>query len=204
MLSSITPLGERGRGNRWSTTAAWFVAGATLGGATLGTVLGLVGEGLGRVVPDGGRLGLVLVLAVTAVAVDGARRPGLLPGWRRQVDERWMAEYRPWVYGLGWGAQLGAGVLTIVSSAGTYLVVAVAALVGSLPAGVALGTTFGLTRGLTLLTARRLDTPSSLRAFHRAMQGRRRLAVGAVLLADALVVLAATVALVQLPVVDPA
>ena len=38
MLSTITPLGESGRRNRWAVTATWFVGGATLGGATLGAV----------------------------------------------------------------------------------------------------------------------------------------------------------------------
>lgn len=195
MLSSITPLGERGRGNRWGTTVAWFVTGSALGGAVLGAILGLAGEGLERVVPVRARLAAIIVLAVAAVAVDGARRPGLLPGWRRQVDERWMDEYRAWVYGLGWGAQLGAGLLTIVSSAGTYLVVAVAALVGSFPAAVALAATFGLTRGLTLLTARHLTTPASLHAFHQGLQPRRRLATAGVLLAELLVATTATFAL---------
>ena len=197
MLSSITPLGERGRGNRWGVTVAWFVAGSTLGGLVLGALLGLGGALLGRVVPDRGRLLGVLAVAVVAVAVDAARRPALLPSWRRQVDERWMDEYRAWVYGLGWGAQLGAGVLTIVSSASTYLVVALAVLVGSLPAGVALGATFGLTRGLTLLAGRHLVTPAALRSFHQRLQGQRRTAAAAVILADALVALTALVSLVQ-------
>ena len=36
MLSTITPIGERGRGNRFGRTAVWFILGATLGGAVLG------------------------------------------------------------------------------------------------------------------------------------------------------------------------
>ena len=195
MLSSITPLGERGRGNRWGTTAAWFVAGATLGGATLGAVLGLAGEGVERVVPLRGRLVAIAVLALLAVAVDAARRPRLLPSWRRQVDERWMDEYRAWVYGLGWGAQLGAGLLTIVSSASTYLVAALAALLGSFPAAVALAATFGLTRGLTLLSARHLTSPAALHAFHQRLQPHRRHATAAVLVAESLVATTALAAL---------
>jgi len=196
MLSSITPLGERGRGNRWGTTVAWFIVGSTLGGAALGTVLGAAGGGLGQLVPDRARLALVAVLAVGALVVDATRRG--LPSWRRQVDERWMDEYRAWVYGLGWGAQLGTGVVTIVSSACTYLLVALAVLLGSLPAGVALGAAFGLTRGLTLLTARRLGSPAALRSFHQRMQGHRRLAVAGVVVADALVAVTATATLLQL------
>ena len=195
MLSSITPLGERGRGNRWGTTVAWFVTGSTLGGAILGAAVGLVGEGLGRVASDRVRLVAVVALAVAALVLDATRRPGLVPSWRRQVDERWMDEYRAWVYGLGWGAQLGAGVLTIVTAAGTYLVVALAALLGSLPAGVALGATFGLTRGLTLLTARGLSTPAALQSLHQRLQPHRNRAATALLAAEALVAATATAAL---------
>ncbi len=36
MLSTITPMGEASRGNRFRTTATWFILGATLGGAVLG------------------------------------------------------------------------------------------------------------------------------------------------------------------------
>ncbi len=194
MLSSITPLGERGRGNRWGTTVAWFVAGSALGGAVLGAVLGLAGEGLAHLLSDGGRLVVLVVLAAAAAAIDTARRPGWLPGWRRQVDERWMDQYRPWVYGFGWGAQLGAGVLTIATSASTYLVLAVAVLIGSLPAGVALAATFGLVRGLTLLTGRRLTSPAALRSFHQRMQQHRRLAASAVVAADVAVALTAAAA----------
>ncbi len=45
MLSSITPLGERTRNNRWSTTVGWYIAGSTLGGLTFGVAgaLGTVG-----------------------------------------------------------------------------------------------------------------------------------------------------------------
>ena len=193
MLSSITPLGERGRGNRWGTTVAWFIAGSALGGALVGAGLGLAGAGLARVVPDGARLVVLLALAVGAAAIDAGRRPSLLPSWRRQVDERWMDEYRPWVYGFGWGAQLGAGVLTIVTSASTYLVLALVLLIGSVPAGVALAATFGLVRGLTLLSGRGLTSPAALRSFHQRMQVKRRLAASAVVAADAAVAVAAAV-----------
>ena len=46
-----------------------------------------------------------------------------------KVNERWLDEYRGWVYGLGYGAQLGVGVTTVVSSAGTYVAMAAAFLV---------------------------------------------------------------------------
>ncbi len=195
MLSSITPLGERGRGNRWGTTVAWFIAGSTLGGVAVGALLGVVAVAVAAVVPAGVRAAIVLALAAAAVVVDAARRPDLLPSWRRQVDERWMDGFRPWVYGFGWGVQLGTGVLTIVSSAATYLLLAIAILIGSLPAAVAIAATFGATRGLTLLTAHGLSSPAALHSFHRRMQRSRRLAVLAVIGADAVVAVMAAVTL---------
>ena len=36
MLSTLTPMGEASRGNRFRTTATWFILGATLGGVVLG------------------------------------------------------------------------------------------------------------------------------------------------------------------------
>lgn len=195
MLSSITPLGERGRGNRWGATVGWFVTGSTLGGTAVGVLLGGIGLAVAALVPIRGRLVVVLALAAFAAVVDAARRPGLLPSWRRQVDERWMDGFRPWVYGFGWGAQLGTGVLTIVSSAATYLLLALAVLVGSPAAAVALAATFGAVRGLTLLAAHGLSSPAALHSFHQRMAARRRLAVLCVIVADAGVAIMAAMAL---------
>ena len=46
MLGSITPLGERGRGRRWITTTALFVAASSIAGAVVGGVLGAAGTPL--------------------------------------------------------------------------------------------------------------------------------------------------------------
>ena len=48
MLTSITPLGERGHRRRWAPTAACYVAGSTLGGAIAGAGAALVGAAVGR------------------------------------------------------------------------------------------------------------------------------------------------------------
>ena len=34
----------------------------------------------------------------------------------------WLGRYRSWVYGLGFGVQLGAGVTTVVVSSAVYVV----------------------------------------------------------------------------------
>jgi hypothetical protein len=65
------------------------------------------------------------------------------PGPRRQVDERWLDRYRGWVYGLGYGAQLGVGVTTVIVSSAVY-VVPVAAFLSARPStGGAIGAVAG-------------------------------------------------------------
>src|SRR5258706_11051335 len=107
MLSSITPFGERGRNNRFGVTTTFFVAGAVGGGVALGATVGLLGL---LAVPDRPTAILVTLAALALIgAMLDARAFGVrLPTIRRQVDERWLQRYRGWVYGIGFGAQLGA------------------------------------------------------------------------------------------------
>ncbi len=155
MLTSISPLGERARGHRWWATTAAYVVGSTLGGALMGLLLGLLGSEPARSRPVARRSGSA-----------GLRRPellGQLPHGRRQVDEDWLTRYRGGVYGLGYGLQLGLGVVTVVTSASTYAVLALALLSGSAVHGVAIGTAFGVVRALPLLGMARVRTPATLR-----------------------------------------
>ncbi len=171
MLASITPLGERGRGSHWGITMTAFALAATVVGAGAGALLGLLGDGvLGSGVSEQARL---LVLAgglLLAVVVDLA---GAVPGPRRQVDERWLDAFRGWVYGAGFGAQLGAGVTTVVSSAATYAAGLAAFLTGSAGAGAIILGCFGAVRGLTPLIAAHVRRPDQLIALHAAIDRRR-------------------------------
>jgi hypothetical protein len=171
MLSSITPFGERGRHNRFAVTASTFVVGASLGGTSLGAVTGAAGS----VLPSRPAVWdavLAGALALAGALVD-ARVGGLrLPSTKRQVDENWLRRYRGWVYGFGFGAQLGFGVVTVVTSAATYVAFALSFLAGSVAAGAVIGLVFGLVRGLALLPARRIHDPAQLRAFHRGFESR--------------------------------
>ena len=171
MLSSITPLGERGRGRRWGTTATAYVAGSVLAGALLGAVLGALGAAVGSVVDAPRTLNATAIAAVCAVglALD-LRLLGLrLPTVRRQVDENWLGAYRGWVVGTGFGAQLGLGVVTIVTTSAVYVMLTLAALSGSAAAGLAIGMLFGLLRALPILAVRTVRAPSQLVVVHRRM-----------------------------------
>jgi hypothetical protein len=167
MLASITPLGERGRGSTGAVTVTAFALGATLAGASAGALTGVLGSWLLAGVPLDTRLAALAVALGLAAALD-ARAPAA-PGPRRQVNERWLDEYRGWVYGLGFGAQLGLGVTTVIMSAATYAALAAGALAGSAPRGALIGAVFGAVRGVTPLAAARVSAPSRLMALHRGM-----------------------------------
>ena len=75
------------------------------------------------------------LLAVAGIAADLRLGDLRLPTVRRQVDNRWLNRYRGWVYGVGFGFQLGLGVVTVVTTSAVYLAFAAAMLSGSPAAG---------------------------------------------------------------------
>jgi hypothetical protein len=200
MLSSISPLGERARATRWGTTVTAYLLGSMVGGLALGVLAAM----LGGLIPVSVRSSLAVTLAVGVVllllaALDllasrgGGRRPSLrLPSWQRQVDEQWLGRYRGWVYGLGFGAQLGFGLVTIITSATVYAVVLVTTWSGDVRAGLAIGGSFGLVRALPVLLAGRAQEPISLgrllASVDRWARPAERLAVGSLTMAGAVVV----------------
>src|SRR4051794_33369808 len=110
MLASITPLGERARGSRFWLTAVFFVGASLVAGAALGALLGAVGSLVWAGAAGGLRVAILAGALVAGLVLDLL---GRLPGPRRQVNEEWLREYRGWVYGAGFGGQLGVGVATI-------------------------------------------------------------------------------------------
>jgi sulfite exporter TauE/SafE len=192
MLGSITPLGERSRGRRWGITVTAFAVAAAAAGAVLGAALGAAGGLLD--VSAGARTALLGLAVAVAVVVDLV--PGLrAPGPRRQVNEDWLHRYRGWVYGAGFGLQLGLGVTTIVSTAAVYATGAAAFLAGSAAAGAAVGAAFGLARAATLLAAGGVDEPRALATLDRRLATWERPARLAALAAEAaLIALAVVVA----------
>lgn len=168
MLSSITPLGERARGNRWALTAMAYVAGSVVGGAGVGAALGSVGMFLTEV-PLAIRLAVAGGAALLGAGIDMTSSRLSLPTVHRQVDEAWLRQYRGWVYGAGFGVQLGAGMATIVTSAATYVAFALSLLSGSALAGALIGGAFGLVRAAPISTVRQVKAPEPLRRLHRQL-----------------------------------
>lgn len=172
MLASISPVGEAARGQRWPITVGAYLVASAIGGGVVGAVAGGLGQGAfaltGRP-PVAATVAVLALLAVVVIAVDRGRLPWRVPSWQRQVDERWLTTYRGWVYGAGFGFQLGAGVLTRIATAATHLVLAAAVATGSLRSGALVGVTFGAVRALPILLAGRHRDPASLNAFHQRM-----------------------------------
>ncbi len=145
MLGSITPLGERGRGQRYLVTITFFLIGSVVAGAGIGAGLGAFGRAAGS---HGSSIALGSLAALLALGLtfDLGITRRTLPSVRRQVDETWLVRYRGWVYGAGFGFQLGLGVATIVTASAVYAAFAAALLSGSVVAGIAIGGVFGFVR----------------------------------------------------------
>jgi hypothetical protein len=172
MLASITPLGERGRRSSWGFTIGAFLIGASAAGAGAGALAGAVGG----VALDGGvgtRARLLVLAAALLIAALLDIVPSAVPGPRRQVNELWLDQFRGWVYGLGFGAQLGLGVTTVISSAATYAAIVAAFLTGDPLRGALVLGSFGAIRGLTPLLAARVHRPEQLRALHLRLEHLR-------------------------------
>ncbi len=90
-----------------------------------------------------------------------------LPVHYRQVNERWLDAYRPWVYGSGFGFQIGCGLATYITTAAVYLTVVLAALTAGPAVALGVGVVFGLVRGLAVTLTRHVRTPDALLAFHQ-------------------------------------
>jgi MFS family permease len=171
MLSTLTPLGERSRGNRYPVTAGWFVAGAILGGASLGGLAAGLAYGVGRWSPSDHTVALVFVVAAALTTLSDLGLGGVrLPTVPRQVNEVWTGRYRSWVYASGFGWQIGVGLTTYVMTAAVYLTVVAAALTGRPAVALAIGVIFGAVRGLAILLGVRLTNPEAIRAFHRRFE----------------------------------
>lgn len=187
MMATINPLGERARGNVWWRTAAAFAVGCILGGLVLGGLTAAMGTVIAVVVS--GSITTPVLLAAALVLFAGVVELGgwSVPTLHRQVDKAWVGRYRGWVYGGGFGVQLGAGLTTTVTTSAVYATVSLAVLLGA--AGrpgwaLVIGGVFGLTRAAPLLGGWTLHDPESVRL--RAAQlasaaGAFRLATGSCL-----------------------
>lgn len=167
MLSSIHPLGERARNNRWLVTVAAFTIGAAVAGALVGSALGWLGGLLLPGLDETMGFAIIGVTALLAGLLDVFGVP--VPGPKRQVNEHWIGTYRGWVYGGAFGFELGAGLMTYVVTWSVYALLAAEFVLGSPLTGALVGAVFGLGRSLALFMAGSIDRASRLTAFHARM-----------------------------------
>jgi hypothetical protein len=194
MLSTITPFGEAGRGHRWGVTATFYALGGLVGGLLTGLLAAVLAAAVAALdlstdaalaIAAGG----ALVAATIDLGVTGIRPPF----HRRQVNEDWLDQYRPWVYAGGFGVQIGCGLATYIMTASVFLVIGLAALTAHPVAALATCGLFGLTRGIMVVAGGRTRTPDDLRHFMRRFQEIEepvRLGVVAVVLFAAVVLAA--------------
>jgi hypothetical protein len=183
MVETITPVVHGGLG-RWSGAIAVHAAGAAAAAASFGAALAVVGDALGA--PWGGAgFSAVAVAAGTYAGseVSGGWAP--VPALRRQVPDWWRTFFGRQVASGLYGAALGIGFFTFLAH-GTLVAVSLAAVASGRPAvGALLLVPFGLARGISPLSARRVRTPEHGRALVGRLAGtperRRRSANAAVL-----------------------
>jgi hypothetical protein len=164
MLGSISPFGERARRQRWGVTFTAYLLGSGAAGIVAGAALGALGAAvLGPTGLLGGPALAVLAGVILAGLVFDLRMFGLsLPTTHRQVNEGWLRTYRGWAYGLGFGLQLGLGMVTIVSTSAVYGTFGAALLAGSPETGALIGGTFGVVRAATLIGVARAHRADQL------------------------------------------
>jgi MFS family permease len=170
MLSQLTPVAERARGNRFRVSSAWFMLGALTGGATLGAgVAGLTAVVRAIEFPSEVAAAAAALVALSAAALDARVLPWAPPFFRRQVNEDWLTSYRSWVYGLGFGWQIGAGITTYVMTSAVFVLIALGALSASPWIAFAAAMTFAIVRGLAVFASAFCSTYEELLSFHRRM-----------------------------------
>jgi hypothetical protein len=134
-----------------------YVLASAIGGTLTGAALGAFGW-LAQPAHRQAWLWSLLGLAVMAVLLQwrGAFRPLLQR--RRQVPRRWLLSPSRLPTALAFGLVIGAGALTYLQFATTYVLAVLVVLTENTFAGAALGAVYGLVRGLPLLVTWAAET----------------------------------------------
>lgn len=166
MLSSMTPLTERARGNRFWVTATLYLIGSIAGGLTVGAALAVLAAAVGALDLSATTAAATVAIAALVTGAADLRIGPDVPRHRRQVNEDWFSGYRRWVYATGFGWQIGNGVATYTTTAALYSV-AVAAVAGGDPVfALVIGAAFGTIRGLAIGLAVPLTSLDAVRGIH--------------------------------------
>jgi MFS family permease len=195
MVSAINPMSEHSRGNRYWITACWFIAGSLIGGAVLGGI-GALGAAFIGMIPVTSSVTLLLAALSCLICrlSDSGSVAFRLPGHPRQVNERWLSDYRRWAYACGFGVQIGFGFATYIMTAAVYLVTALGALSGSPLLASAVGVCFGAIRGIGVWLTFRVRDSAALFDLHRRLDRLAPTSLGVAMAAEACAAVAFAVA----------
>jgi hypothetical protein len=148
--------------------------------------MALFATAIGALATTGTELVSAAVVAGAITVAADTRIGGFrLPVHHRQVNERWLDQFRPWVYGAGFGWQIGAGLATYIKTCAVYLMIVLASLTGSPFVALCVGIAFGLVRGLAVFLGRPITTSAALADFHRRFMAADRYALAAVVACEA-------------------
>jgi hypothetical protein len=132
---------------QWRTAAGLHVAA----GGAAGGVVGLMAAAIGAVIPVGSlMLAMVAALAAARELWWPASR---LPGRAAQVPRRWGDELEPSAAALAYGAVLGVGFATYVTTAAYWVTMLAAAHTARPGPGFAVGASFGVARAGAVVAA---------------------------------------------------
>jgi cytochrome c biogenesis protein CcdA len=144
MIDTLAP-GGWGGGRRASMLAcALFALGALAGGVGVFAGLAALGELVGT---GAAGAGVAAALALAAAVADLAGAP-IVPQIRRQVPERWRRALPLPVAAALYGVLLGTGFTTFILTFAVWALAGIAAALGQVGDGVAVGLAFGAGRAL--------------------------------------------------------
>jgi hypothetical protein len=175
MISKIGPLVEAGKQRH---LLILHVLGGTVGGATIGAILGCVGIALASFASGDQRPGVIVaILVVLLFAVGSDLRIFHLPQLTtsRQTPAFWPCAFGNSPASFAWGFDLGLGVLTRLPNQAFLALPLVSVLAGDLIFAVAAMTSYGLSRALTVAAALTASQAQGFPETCNVIRGRQRL-----------------------------
>lgn len=157
MLGTVCSTGGKPELRRRMLDASLLAVGSTAGGALVGLAAAQL-NGLILAAISQEHLGILLA-AVAFIAAIRETRMVPLPvlSTSRQVDSIWWGKYDSRLVAVGWGLQFGSGFLTVINSAGLYVLFLFAIWAGDSWTGPVIMGVYGLSRGLEALIALGLE-----------------------------------------------
>ncbi|HEY6189135.1 MAG TPA: sulfite exporter TauE/SafE family protein [Pyrinomonadaceae bacterium] len=154
MIGTISPVvyGSRKR-SKWIVAVALYAAGAGASSFMLGAAAGILGSGLGMVVPARARLLVLSALAFAYALYELSLIPLPKPQRRWQVPARWRVHFHPWMASTLYGIVLGFGVLNYISVTTFHITLAWAFLAGDPLRSGLIMSVYGAAQALPILIA---------------------------------------------------